>query len=166
MFLWIFIIIYNMSQKDEGFIVVQKKKKYRPKYNDNNKSVRLDRENVIERARNIVKKYKPYAVYLYGSTARDQHNATSDIDIFVIWRKKYPENQILESVYSDLYNEFNRRVDFVSYVYDGKSIKVKSSDSCFVQNVIDDAVSILEPKKNTKSIAIKDILFEFDCYDC
>lgn len=153
-----------MNSDNEGFILVEKKRRYK----NNNKSIVnniiLKREEVINKVRTIIERYRPFAVYLYGSTARNQNKETSDVDIFVIWKNKYPSNHIIQKIYDQLYDEFQRKIDFVNYVYNGKFIKVNSSDSCFVQNVINDAVSIIEPKQNYKSMVIKEILFDFDCY--
>lgn len=153
-----------MSSDDDGFILVEKKQKYKKISQNIMSNVILKREEVISKVRKIIEKYKPYAVYLYGSTARNQNKESSDVDIFVIWKNKYPNNNIIQKIYDQLYDEFQRKIDFVNYIYNGKSIKVGSSDSCFVQNVINDAVSIIEPKKNYKSMVIKEILFDYDCY--
>jgi len=148
-----------MSHNDDEFVTVSKKKSYRKQKCNNNILVITD---VLLRAKYILEKYKPYAVYLYGSTARRKNNKDSDIDIFIIWKKYVPDQNMINIIHDELVEEFKRRVDVINYSYNGKSIKISSSDSCFIQNIINDAVSIIEPDEKYK--VINDILFDFDCY--
>lgn len=146
---------------NDDYILVEKKtrtKKPKPI------KIQLNREDVINRVKKIMEIYRPISVYLYGSTARGQNKESSDIDLFVIWKNKIPKDEIIDEIHKKLYKEFDRRIDFVNYAYNGKSIKVTSANSCFIQNVINDAVSIIEPKKNYNCQVIKEILFEYDCY--
>ena len=140
---------------DDFTMVTYKKKKY---YKDNFKCI-LKKELVIQQIFEIINPYNPYAVYLYGSTAREKNNENSDVDIFVIW-KKIPNNIIINEIHNKLYRAFNRKVDFVNYQYNGRSIKIDYTSKCFIQNVISDAVSIIE--QDNKGIAIKEIHFDFD----
>lgn len=153
----------EIQDDNNGFILVGPKKKYN-KSHDSKYYTTLEKNNVIEESKKILIKYRPYAAYLYGSTARGRNKQSSDVDIFVIWKNKVPSNEIIKKIHNELYNTFNRRVDFVNYHYNGKSINISSADSCFIQNVLCDAVSILEPKNDLSGMALKEILFKFDCY--
>lgn len=146
---------------DDGFTVVSKKKSYR-KIDDSAKYEKLKICDVVERSKCVLSKYNPYAAYLYGSTAREKNRHDSDIDIFVIWKNHIPQKEIIDKMHDEIRQEFKRRVDLVNYHYNGKIIKVKSGDSCFIQNIILDAVSIVEPHDKYK--VIDDILFDYDCY--
>lgn len=145
------------------FIIVKKKSKYINLNKTNVNKIKLNQEEVINKVKNIMIKYKPYAVYLYGSIARNQNNENSDIDLFVIWKNKFPNDDIMDKINGELHNEFRCKIDFVNYVYNGKYIKINSSDSCFIQNVLEDAISIIEPKNNNYKV-IKEILFIFENY--
>lgn len=151
----------NNNIEDDDFVLVQPKKRYQKNVNQQSNIV-LQKEQVIEEVKNILEnsKPKPYAAYLYGSTARGQNKNTSDIDIFVIWKNKIPNDDIINNVHNQLYIAFNRKIDFVNYLYNGKFIKIDLNNSCFVQNILPDAITIIEGKDFT----IKDILFKFDCY--
>lgn len=144
---------------DDGFTIV-KKIKYK-KSNNTPKNEKLERDDVIMRSKCILEKYKPYAAYLYGSTARKKNKRESDVDIFIIWKNYTPERETIELLHNELRIEFNRRVDIVNCQYNGKMIKIVSQNSCFIQNIIQDSVSILEPFEKCK--IIDDILFDYDC---
>lgn len=148
---------YNNNGENDGFVKVIRNIKL--KKSSIKKNLVLEKKMVIERIKNILNKYHPYAAYLYGSTARGENKENSDIDLFVIW-KKIPKDEIIQQIYNKLYLAFNRRIDFVNYQYNGKSIKITSTDTCYIKNVIDDAVSIIEP--NNKGMVIKDIYFDYD----
>lgn len=148
-----------MSSDSDEFIIVTKKKYYRKQKYDNGI---LNIDDVIVRTKYILEKYNPYAAYLYGSTARRKNSVDSDVDIFIIWKNYVPHRDMINTINEELRKEFKRRVDMVNYSYNGKSIKIGSSDSCFIQNILSDAVSIIEPGKKYR--IIDDILFDFDCY--
>lgn len=149
------------SDNEKEFIFVSKKKSSR-KPSNITKNKKLELNNVTERCKNILEVYKPYAAYLYGSTARRKNRYDSDVDVFVIWKNRIPQKETIDLLHDELRNEFERRIDLVNYQYNGKIIKVRSQDSCFIQNIICDAVSIIEPHEKYK--IIDDILFDYDCY--
>ncbi len=145
-----------MNDNNEFTLVSHKKRSKKQNYE---KPIILNKESVIKIVNNVLIKYRPYAAYLYGSVARCQNNENSDVDIFVIW-KKIPNNVIINQIYDELYDIFKRKIDFVNYQYNNKSIKITYSNKHFIQNVINDAVSIIEP--SDKGIALRDICFDFD----
>lgn len=114
----------------------------------------------FEEIKNVIiitlKKYNPYAIYIYGSRARGTNNINSDVDILVIW-KYNPKN--IEIMKNEIINKIKLKIDFVNLIYKqfGKEIKVQNlGDICYYDNLINEAINIY---KNTQdNIYLKDIL--------
>ncbi|MBQ0026432.1 MAG: nucleotidyltransferase domain-containing protein [Lachnospiraceae bacterium] len=70
----------------------------------------------------IVKKYDAKSAMLFGSYARGEATAHSDIDLYVIGGRKFDKTDIF-SIADDLYSATGKNVD----VYESKEIDKKSA---------------------------------------
>ena len=116
-------------------------------------SVKLSRQSVVDELSLI---FSPYfrdiqGIFLYGSTARQQNTAQSDVDILVIWKKRIPYNVM--ALKKNLEDLFLRKVDFVcmiymkKFIYDFDKINLTQNE-CFLENVHRDAVPIIGDKED------------------
>ncbi len=110
----------------------------------------------------VLLKYKPYAIYIYGSRARKTNRPDSDIDLMVFWKKTVPEYDYLQNIKQELINILELNVDFVNMYITNKNNKVYDErDKCYYNNVITDAICIYEIKLNNISDLI-DISVKLD----
>ncbi len=101
---------------------------------------------------NVLLKYKPFAIYIYGSRARKTNRPDSDIDLMVFWKKKIPTYDFLKNIKQELINILQLNVDFVNMYITNKINKVYDErDKCYYANVINDAICIYETKANNIS---------------
>ena len=104
----------------------------------------------------VLLKYKPYAIYIYGSRARKTNRPDSDIDLMVFWKKTVPKYEYLKNIKQELINILQLNIDFVNMNIINKNNKVYDErDKCYYSNVINDAICIYE----TKSNSISDLIY-------
>jgi predicted nucleotidyltransferase len=110
----------------------------------------------------VLLKYKPYAIYIYGSRARKTNRLDSDIDLMVFWKKIVPEYDCLKNIKQQLINNIKIDIDFVNMYITNKKNKVYDErDKCYYSNVINDAICIYETISNNISDLI-DISVKLD----
>jgi predicted nucleotidyltransferase len=74
----------DFTTENEWTTVVIKHKKI--KFNKpNNKTFEEIKKLILD----ILLKYNPYSIYIYGSRARKTNRPDSDIDLMVFWKKQY-----------------------------------------------------------------------------
>ncbi len=111
---------------------------------------------------NVLLKYKPFAIYIYGSRARKTNRPDSDIDLMVFWKKTIPTYDFLKNIKQELINILQLNVDFVNMYITNKNNKVYDyRDKCYYSNVINDCICIYEAKSNNISDLI-DISVKLD----
>ena len=104
----------------------------------------------------VLLKYKPFAIYIYGSRARKTNRPDSDIDLMVFWKKTVPKYEYLKNIKQELINILQLNIDFVNMNIINKNNKVYDErDKCYYSNVINDAICIYE----TKSNSISDLIY-------
>ena len=110
----------------------------------------------------VLLKYKPYAIYIYGSRARKTNRLDSDIDLMVFWKKIVPEYDCLKNIKQQLINNIKIDIDFVNMYITNKKNKVYDErDKCYYSNVINDAICIYQTISNNISDLI-DISVKLD----
>lgn len=129
----------------DDFITITRKKKIRNKTNSVNNILLIDDIKNNTLFTELLKKYNPYMVLLYGSTARKQNKEHSDIDLMFIWKN----NQIkynFEDIKNQIKNIFSKNVDMINLIYISNKYKkyINHNDSfdCFLNNIYIDAISI------------------------
>jgi len=137
----------------ENWTIVTHKQKYKTKnFEIYNPSFEEIRNGIII----TLKKYNPYAIYIYGSRARGTNNINSDVDILVVWKS---EPKHLEIIKNEIINNIKIKIDFVNLVYKqfGKEIKITDvRDIFYYDNLIIEAINIY--KKSEDNIYLKDII--------
>ncbi len=104
----------------------------------------------------VLLKYKPFAIYIYGSRARKTNRPDSDIDLMVFWKKIPPEYDFLKNIKEELINSLQLNVDFVNMYIINKNNKVYDDrDKCYYDNVIIDGICIYETTRNNISDLIE-----------
>jgi predicted nucleotidyltransferase len=117
---------YNNDTKydTDDFIIVKKKYKKSVKVETSIKT-KLTIEDIKNNVKfnNLLNKYKPLAVILYGSLAIGKNRMSSDIDLMIIWQKKnIPSLEVLENIKKSIEEIFDTTVDLVNMVYMNKQI--------------------------------------------
>lgn len=137
----------------ENWTIATHKQKYKTK---NFEIYNPSFEEIKNRIIRTLKKYNPYAIYIYGSRARGTNNINSDVDILVVWTS---EPKHLEIIKNEIINNIKIKIDFVNLVYKqfGKEIKITDvRDISYYDNLIIEAINIY--KKSEDNIYLKDII--------
>jgi predicted nucleotidyltransferase len=133
---------------DEWITVVNNKKKK----SYNTVIIHKTLEEINKIILDVLLKYKPYSIYIYGSRARKTNRPDSDIDLMVFWKKTIPEYDYLKNIKQELIDILQLNVDFVNMYITNKKNKVYDErDKCYYNNVIYDAICIYEIKSNNIS---------------
>ncbi len=133
---------------DEWITVVNNKKKK----SYNKVIINKTLEEINKLILDILLKYNPYAIYIYGSRARKTNRLDSDVDLMIFWKKTVPEYDYLQNIKKELINILQLNVDFVNMYITNKINKVYDErDKCYYANVINDAICIYETKANNIS---------------
>jgi predicted nucleotidyltransferase len=88
----------------------------------------------------IIEKYKPRAVFLYGSMARGKQRPDSDIDLMFIWNREIPPNSV--EILKEISSFFSKKVDMVNMIYVGKPVDIVNDNEYFLSNVYQDAIML------------------------
>lgn len=140
----------TIEQDEDGWSkIVKKVCKRKPK----KELVRLDQTHTISEMNRYFNDLnnRPIAAYLYGSTARNQHTQHSDVDVFVLYSKRYmPSIKQLREMKTDLEKMFLRKVDLVCYPYNNEIIPVQESCCWFLNCVRADAIPIYEREPGSR----------------
>jgi predicted nucleotidyltransferase len=129
------------------------------KTKNNKKNYSVYNPTFDEIKNNIVstlKKYNPYAIYIYGSRAKKTNNINSDVDILVIWLNE-PFN--LEFIKNEIITNLKLKIDFVNLIYKKNLKKSKITDvrdECYYENIITEAINIY--KNTSENIYLSDII--------
>jgi predicted nucleotidyltransferase len=122
-----------------------------PKVKISNRRVfkKLSLEELKIKVLEVLTKYNPYAVYLYGSRARQKNRPDSDADIMVFWKKNCYSTEDLIEIKDELVTHLGIDVDFVNLIFINKFVNnLESIDSCYFDNVLCDAINIFQVEKN------------------
>lgn len=134
-----------MDYNNDDWIPVIIKRKTNNKLINNHKTLEEINNIILE----VLLKYNPYAIYIYGSRARKTNRYDSDIDLMVFWKKSIPDDYILLNIKQELINKIKINVDFVNMYIINKINKIyNENDKCYYDNVINDAICIYEIKSN------------------
>ena len=140
-------------------VVIKHKNK---KNNKINKQYNKTFEEIKKLILDILLKYDPYSIYIYGSRARQTNRPDSDIDLMVFWKKTIPDIDYLKNIKQQLINNIKINVDLVNMYIINKINKVyNDSDQCYYTNVINDSICIHETRSNNISDLI-DISIKID----
>ena len=139
----------DLNLEDEWITVSHKNKihthykQYNQYINYNNKKL----EELIKLILDVLIKYNPYGIYIYGSRARKTNRSDSDIDLMIFWKKTLPDIQYLKNIKNELFNSIRINIDMVNMYITNKSNKVYDErDKCYYNNVINDAICIYQIK--------------------
>lgn len=88
----------------------------------------------------IIEKYKPRAVFLYGSMSRGTQHPDSDIDLMFIWNREVPSNSV--EIMREISTFFSKKVDMVNMIYKGKLVEIVNDNEYFLSNVYQDSVPL------------------------
>ena len=108
----------------DNFTIVKRKNKKTIK-GENIIKTKLTAEDIKNNVKlnNLLVKFTPLSVILYGSLAIGKNRTTSDIDLMFIWQKKsIPSLEVLENIKKSIEEIFERKVDLVNMVYMNKQI--------------------------------------------
>ena len=116
------------------------KKKTEIKFNQQTKKTFDEIKNIIL---NIILKYKPSHIFIYGSRARKTNKINSDVDIMVFWKYPYPCIEELIDYKNELKIALQLDIDFVNMKLTNKNIIITEEHiKCYYDNVILDAICI------------------------
>ena len=104
----------------EEWITITKKKKEYKIINQNN----LNFDEIVNIVNNVLIKYKPEYVFIYGSRARNTNKINSDVDIMVFWKYPIFEFDKFCIIKNELINELKINVDFVCMHLTNKLVKI------------------------------------------
>ena len=99
------------SNSEDKWITVSHKNKKHTQYNQYNKRTL---EELIKLILDILIKYNPYGIYIYGSRARKTNRSDSDIDLMIFWKKTLPDIQYLKNIKNELFNFIRINIDMVN----------------------------------------------------
>ena len=130
----------------EEWINVSKKKK--EKRNNKNKEKTFDEiKNIIL---NVILKYKPSYIFIYGSRARKTNKINSDVDIMSFWKYPYPCIEELIEYKNELKNALQLDIDFVNMKLTNKYVIITEEHTkCYYDNIILDAICIYAENNKT-----------------
>jgi predicted nucleotidyltransferase len=139
-------IIGGYPENDDGFITVIKKKVRKEKKEEKKEErlLRIDDIKCNVEFINLLKKYKPLSVIVYGSTARGTNNPTSDIDFMIIWKKEInvPPVEELQEIKQKIINIFKKRIDFVSMVPTTVEVDETNKNYHYMHNVYNEGIVV------------------------
>ena len=131
---------------EDGFICVKRSSKKSSKEKLEQNEEKLISINDIKcniEFINLLNKYKPLSVIVYGSTARGTNKLTSDIDFMVIWKKgNIPDDDELEEIKEIIINIFKKQIDFVSMVLENKEVSEENKNYNYMHNVCAEGVIV------------------------
>jgi predicted nucleotidyltransferase len=140
----------NSSSEDEWTTVVVKHSN--KIFNKNNKAYNKTFEEIKQIILDVLLKYNPYGIYIYGSRARKTNRYDSDIDLMVFWKKIIPDDDNLKNIKDELFGNIKLSIDMINMFITNKINKVyNENDKCYYNNVINDAICIYETKSNNIS---------------
>jgi predicted nucleotidyltransferase len=122
----------------EGFVCIKKNYNRRePKEQNTDKLISINDIKCNTEFINLLNKYKPLSVIVYGSTARGNNKLSSDIDFMVIWKKMsdLPSDEELLIIKQTIIDIFKKPIDFVSMVIDNKEVSEEDINYNYMQNV-------------------------------
>ena len=126
-------------------------KKHKNKKSDN-QIIDIKLDKIIKIICNVLLKYTPYAIYIYGSRARKTNRLNSDIDLMVFWKKSIPDDDYLKDIKQELIDNIKINVDMINMFIINKNNKVyNTKDKYYYDNVIIDAICAYETTKNNIS---------------
>jgi predicted nucleotidyltransferase len=127
-----------MSANTDWHYVHEKRKRKRKPL----KHIPVDYQLIKNVIPDVIEKYRPMAVFLYGSMAIGKQTPQSDIDLLFIWSKHVPTN--VADIRDELANVFQRKVDLVNMVHTGRLEKDSKDtrDVDFLANVLTDAIPL------------------------
>lgn len=120
----------------DEWLSVTKRKNKKPK---NFKSFeKINKNTIIDKSKEIFKKYMLKSVFLFGSVAKNTHTIHSDIDFLLIWNKHNKNfEEALENIQKDLCDCFKKNVDLTSMIYVEKlGENNKKNYPIFLENVM------------------------------
>lgn len=121
--------------------------------NKSKNNVKVSKEDVLNKMISIFEKYKNSmkGCFLYGSTSRNTHTKTSDIDILIIWNKFVSIN-IATQFKNELEKTFLKNIDLVCMIHRNKIIynfnDISTQNEVFIENVYRDAIPIFGNKRD------------------
>lgn len=137
----------------EEWITITKKKKN--KFDSKQKEKSFDEiKNIIL---NIILKYKPSHIFIYGSRARKTNKINSDVDIMIFWKYPYPTIEELINYKNNLIHALELDIDFVNMKLTNKSVIIMEEHTkCYYENVIIDAICIYAENINKTLLELID----------
>jgi predicted nucleotidyltransferase len=103
------------------------------------------KDDLCQMIKDVLTKYDPFGVFLYGSYAYGKATISSDVDLLIIWKKRIPANAI--KIKEELIAVLQKHVDFVNMIYAGKMVEeTNESNINFLNNVYEDCVPIVEQR--------------------
>ena len=134
---------------EEEWIIITKKKKEKIITLISSLKTELKFDDLTNIIKNILIKYKPEYIFIYGSRSRNTHKLNSDVDIMVFW--KYPIFDYDKFIYikNELMSKLKLNVDFVCMVLTNKLVKINDDKTlCYYDNICLDAKCIFYSKIN------------------
>jgi predicted nucleotidyltransferase len=136
-----------MNNLEEWITVTKKKTEI--KFNQQTKKTFDEIKNIIL---NIILKYKPSYIFIYGSRARKTNKINSDVDIMVFWKYPYPCIEELIDYKNELKSALQLDIDFVNMKLINKLVIIMEEQTkCYYNNIILDAICIYSKNKKILS---------------
>ncbi len=129
---------------DEGFITVKKKVRKEKKVKEEERLIKIDDIKCNVDFINLLNKYKPLSVIVYGSTAKGTNKPTSDIDFMIIWKKiiNVPSVEELEEIKQNIISIFKKPIDFVSMVLTTEEVDETNKNYHYMHNVYNEGIVV------------------------
>ena len=136
-----------MNDLEEWITITKKKKEI--KFNKYTEKTFDEIKNILL---NIILKYKPSYIFIYGSRARKTNKINSDVDIMIFWKYPYPTIEKLMNYKNELKIALQLDIDFVNMKLTNKNIIITEEHTkCYYDNVIIDAICIYAENNKTLS---------------
>ena len=94
----------------------------------------IPREHLAAELNRLVKRYRASGAYLFGSYARNEATAASDIDVLVVGGPEFKPTNVF-TIAEELYRTFGKQVD----VYEEQEI---DKDSLLYRSIMEDRVLV------------------------
>ena len=102
-----------------------------------------DYNNEIERIKlQIIKKFNPLKIILFGSLARGNYNKDSDIDLLIVQDTKKSRLEITSEYYKEI--DYDIPTDFVITTPEGFKNGNVDATNIFARNILQEGVIIYE----------------------
>jgi predicted nucleotidyltransferase len=103
-----------------------------------------DYQDEIEKIKvQIVQKFKPVKIILFGSLARGNYNENSDIDLLVIQETDKDRLEITKEYYKEI--DYDIPTDFVITTPEGFRNGNEDRTNVFAKNILEEGIIIYEP---------------------